>query len=43
MKKHLGWYIHGVPGAAAFRRAVNSADSKTALLAVISQIKETGA
>lgn len=43
MKKHLGWYIHGVPGAAAFRRAVNSADSKTALLTVISQIKETGA
>jgi nifR3 family TIM-barrel protein len=43
MKKHLGWYIHGVSGAAALRRSVNSAGTKDGLLAVIAQIKETGA
>jgi len=42
MKKHLGWYIHGVPGAAALRRSVNSACDKDGLLAVIGQIKDTG-
>lgn len=43
MKKHLGWYIHGVPGAAALRRTVNTAHGADELLAVIRQIKETGA
>ena len=43
MKKHLGWYIHGVPGAAALRRVVNTAQDKAGLLAVIAQIKDTGA
>ena len=43
MKKHLGWYIHGVPGAAALRRTVNTAHDIDELLAVIRQIKETGA
>ena len=43
MKKHLGWYIHGVSGAAALRRSVNSAGTKDGLLAVIAQIKDTGA
>ncbi len=42
MKKHLGWYIHGVPGAAALRRTVNLAHGKDDLLALISQIRETG-
>jgi tRNA-dihydrouridine synthase B len=42
MKKHLGWYIHGVPGAAALRRTVNTARDKDELLAVIRQIRETG-
>lgn len=43
MKKHLGWYIHGVPGAAALRRTVNTAHDTDELLAVIRQIRETGA
>jgi len=43
MKKHLGWYIHGVSGAAALRRTVNTAHDKQDLLAVIARIKETGA
>ena len=42
MKKHLGWYIHGVPGAAALRRTVNTAQNTDELLAIIRQIKETG-
>lgn len=42
MKKHLGWYIHGVPGAAALRRTVNTAHDTDELLAVIREIKETG-
>jgi nifR3 family TIM-barrel protein len=43
MKKHLGWYIHGVSGAATLRRTVNGAQDKDGLLAVIGQINETGA
>jgi tRNA-dihydrouridine synthase len=43
MKKHLGWYIHGVSGAATLRRTVNSAQNTDGLLAVIAQINETGA
>jgi nifR3 family TIM-barrel protein len=42
MKKHLGWYIHGIPGAAALRRAINTAHDKAALLAVIAQITDGG-
>ena len=42
MKKHLGWYIHGITGAAALRRTVNSAGSLDELLAVIGRIEETG-
>lgn len=42
MKKHLGWYIHGIPGAAALRRTVNTARNTDELLAVIREIKETG-
>ncbi len=41
MKKHLGWYVHGVPGAAAVRRDINHAQGKVALLAVISRIRDT--
>lgn len=42
MKKHLGWYIHSIAGAAALRRTVNSAGSLDELLAVIGRIEETG-
>lgn len=43
MKKHLGWYIHGIAGAAGLRRTVNSAVSLDELLAVIDRIEENGA
>ena len=42
MKKHLGWYIHGIPGAAALRRDVNMARTKADLLTVINRIREAG-
>lgn len=42
MKKHLGWYIHGVAGAAALRREVNGAQSADQLEAVIARLGETG-
>lgn len=42
MKKHLGWYIHGIAGAAVLRRTVNSAGSLDELMAVIDRIEETG-
>jgi tRNA-dihydrouridine synthase B len=38
MKKHLGWYIHGVEGAAALRRDANSANTVDRLRQVIGQL-----
>jgi tRNA-dihydrouridine synthase len=38
MKKHLGWYIHGVEGAAALRRDANSAGTIDRLRQVIGQL-----
>lgn len=43
MKKHLGWYIHGVPGAATLRRTVNSAQTADQLRAVLTQLAQNGA
>lgn len=43
MKKHLGWYIHGVPGAANLRRTVNSAQTAQQLRAVLEQLAHNGA
>lgn len=43
MKKHLGWYIHGVPGAASLRRAVNNALTAGQLRAVLAQLAQNGA
>ena len=43
MKKHLGWYIHGVSGAAALRRRVHGAGSLGELLDVMDEIGEAGA
>lgn len=43
MKKHLGWYIHGVPGAASLRRSVNSAQTAQQLHGVLEQLAEKGA
>lgn len=42
MKKHLGWYIHGVPGAAMLRRTVNQAGDISELRAAISRFAESG-
>lgn len=43
MKKHLGWYIHGVPGAASLRRTVNNAQTAGQLRAVLAQLAQNGA
>lgn len=43
MKKHLGWYIHGISGAAALRRAAHGARTLEELLALIGQIGGMGA
>ncbi|WP_298268059.1 tRNA dihydrouridine synthase DusB [Geobacter sp.] len=32
MRKHLSWYSHGVPGAARFRKDINTIEGKGALL-----------
>ena len=42
MKKHAGWYIHGVPGAATLRRAVNTAQTAGQLRAVFSELAQNG-
>lgn len=41
MKKHLGWYIHGIAGAATLRRQVNGARSIDELRMVIGQMAQT--
>lgn len=38
MRKHVGWYLKGVPGAAAFRGAVNQITEAAALTAAIQDI-----
>ena len=43
MKKHLGWYIHGVPGAAALRRSVNNAQSAEDVRTVLADLVQNGA
>lgn len=43
MKKHLGWYIHGVSGAASLRRTVNIAQTAGQLREVLAQLAQGGA
>ena len=38
MRKHVGWYLKGVPGAAAFRGRVNQINDAAALRAAIRSI-----
>ena len=38
MRKHVGWYLKGVPGAAAFRGRINQINDATALSAAIRSI-----
>ena len=40
MKKHIGWYAKGFPGASDIRRAANSARSTTDIHALIERIGE---
>lgn len=39
-RKHIGWYVRGIAGAAAFRRSVNEMSSAEAQLAAINQFFE---
>jgi nifR3 family TIM-barrel protein len=43
IKKHLGWYIHGVPGAATLRRTVNTAQTADQLRSLLSHLAQNGA
>lgn len=43
MKKHLGWYLHGIAGAATLRRQVHGARNCKELQTLLEQIRETGA
>lgn len=43
MKKHLGWYLHGIAGAAALRRQVHAAHNCLELQTLLKQFRETGA
>lgn len=38
MRKHVGWYIKGMPGSAAFRGRVNQIDNAEELVAAIEGI-----
>jgi tRNA-dihydrouridine synthase len=40
MRKHLSWYSHGLPGAAAFRDAVNRLAGKEALVDAVRRFFE---
>ncbi len=42
MKKHLGWYLRGLPGAGALRKAVNSSSDKEELVSLVAEIRQTG-
>jgi len=39
-RKHIGWYVKGISGAAAFRRSVNELTSSAAQMAAITQFFE---
>ncbi len=39
-RKHIGWYVKGISGAAAFRRAINELTSSAAQMAAIRQFFE---
>ncbi|CAH2031869.1 putative tRNA-dihydrouridine synthase 1 [Trichlorobacter ammonificans] len=43
MKKHLGWYIHGISGAASLRRAAHGARSLEELRELLDRIGGMGA
>lgn len=38
MKKHLGWYIHGIAGAASLRRKAHAADSLAEIYQLLDQV-----
>ena len=42
MRKHAGWYLKGVPGAAAIRQKVNRATTETGLREVLRQELDLG-
>ena len=37
MRSHIAWYLHGIPNAAAVRNAVNTADTKEAVSAIVEE------
>jgi len=39
MRKHVGWYVHGMPGAAHVRERVNAVGSHAELVALLSEYR----
>ena len=39
-RKHLGWYLHGIPGAAEARAKINASDTEEQLQAIINELRE---
>jgi nifR3 family TIM-barrel protein len=41
MRKHIGWYVNGMPGAAKFRCEINACDTVSELLELLRSFKTT--
>jgi tRNA-dihydrouridine synthase len=41
MRKHMGWYLRGLPGAARVRAEINGMGTMAEMLARLEQIAET--
>lgn len=39
MRKHLSWYMKGIPGAARFRALINSVETKESVLGLLSRLE----
>ncbi|SHG44563.1 tRNA-U20-dihydrouridine synthase [Thermosyntropha lipolytica DSM 11003] len=42
MRKHLAWYVKGMPGAAKIRERINQAASREELLKLLDELKQKG-
>ena len=43
MRKHIAWYVHGMPGASRFRESINALDSGEAVLEALRRFAEAQA
>ena len=40
MRKHIAWYVHGMPGASRFRERVNQMNSAAEVIAALREYAE---